>query len=298
MKNETIASDIIRALALAKAKERDAGTKRGLTTSIDSGHGQQHALEKAIAARAEHVAAQEDVKRIPAPRRTLAADIIATAERIGLAAAKLGEEYSGDTRYLVTWGQSASASTSTGRGEQYSRSCTYKKTDADHIVTLDPHGAPLLVEHEALRAASARDGLHLIALYPGDRATWVKTKGKAIVSENGWIVGNATMVYHSTKSREHAQQGLTRKLAAHEKEARERRLTQREARRAALVTRLCNGVSATLADAKAMGYCDPGIRAFQQKHHIGNEATLPMLVRTGDPSAALLALKIARKVAR
>lgn len=297
-KHKTTTKDIIRLLALADAAKADAGQRRGLNAAIDATTGQLHALEKAIAANAARTAAMEDVKRIPAPRRTIAANIIATAERIAQAVAELGGDYSGNTRHLVVWGQFATASTATGSGEQYSRSCTYKKTDADHIVTLDPAGVTLLVEDQTLRAASARDGLHLIALYPDGRATWVKTKGKAIISENGWIVGGAAVCYHSTASLEHAKQGLARKLAAMEKEARARRLTQREERRAALVARLCNGVSATLADALKLGYCVPGIRAFQGKHCIGDEATLPQLIRTGEPSAVRLALTIARNVKR
>lgn len=64
------------------------------------------------------------------------------------------------------------------------------------------------------------------------------------------------------------------------------------------MARLCNGAHATLADAKSLGYCEPGIRAFQTRHGIGDAATLPELVRTGDPSAVRLALKIARTVKR
>lgn len=67
---------------------------------------------------------------------------------------------------------------------------------------------------------------------------------------------------------------------------------------AALVARLCHGVTATLADARAMHYCEPGIRAFQERHGVGDTATLPELIRTGDPSAVRLALSIARKVRR
>jgi hypothetical protein len=191
----------------------------------------------------------------------------------------------------------ASATTHTSKGDQYSRGCTYKKTDADHLVTLDPAGVARLVESEPLRTLSARDGLHLIALYPDDSAVWVKSHGKAITSERGWIIGNAAVCYHSTKSREHAQKGFEKKHAAHLAELRQRRLSDKQARRVRLIARLCGSVKATLADAKALGFCEPGIAAFQARHGIGNEATLPQLIRTGDPSATRLARSLARKLA-
>ena len=298
MKNETIAKDITTTLELTKATDAETKARRELDASITAGTHQPQALGRAIAARNAHLAAQAALKRIPAPRRTLAASIIPTAERIGGEAAHLGSEYSGETCYRVNWATMADATTTTSRGEQYSRGCTFRKTDVDHIVTLDPAGVAALVEAEPLRTLSARDGLPLIALYPDNRAVWVRSKGKAITAERGWIVGNAAVCYHSTKSREHAQKGFERKHAAHLKDLRERRLTHKEARRAALVARLCHHATATIGDARAMGYCTPGIQSFQSRHGIGDEATLPQLVKTGDPSAVRLALKIARSVRR
>ena len=57
-----------------------------------------------------------------------------------------------------------------------------------------------------------------------------------------------------------------------------------------------NKFIATIADARAMGYCEPGIESFQAKHGIGDSASLPALVRTGNPDAIRLALKLARRV--
>jgi hypothetical protein len=54
-------------------------------------------------------------------------------------------------------------------------------------------------------------------------------------------------------------------------------------RRARLVARLCDGIAATITDAKSLGYCEPGIRQFQARHGIGDVA---------------LALSIARKAGR
>lgn len=297
MKNETIASDITRTLAARKATIRRKNTLARVLIEIDAGRDHAPATNAAIAARLASLAADSDLARTPAPRRTLAAHIIEMAEALGKTAAQVGEEYSGETEYLVNWGTLATASTATGQGAQYSRACTYRKTDADHIVTLDPLGVALLVESETLRIASKRDGLHLIALYPDDSAVWVKPKGKAITSERGWIVAEGPVCYHSLKSRDHARAGLVKKLAAEAKEQAARRQSAKINRRARLVARLCNGITATIADAKSSGYCDPGIRAFQSRFAIGDAATLPELVRTGDPSAVALALRIARTAA-
>jgi hypothetical protein len=210
----------------------------------------------------------------------------------------MGGDYSGATNYFVQWGDKADASTATGQGEQYSRGCTYKKTDADHVVTLDPAGVSRLVEEEEIRQASARDGLPLIAYYPDGSAVWVRSKGKAIVSERGWIARHGATCYHSTKSMADALTKYARKVKAAQREEVKRRKDRKATRRARLVARLCDGIAATITDAKALGYCEPGIRAFQTRHGIGDVATLPQLVRTGNPSAVALALSIARKAGR
>lgn len=61
-------------------------------------------------------------------------------------------------------------------------------------------------------------------------------------------------------------------------------------------SRLCCNVFATVKDAKNHGYCEPGIRAFQDAHGISDSASLPQLVRTGNAFAIRLALSIARKI--
>jgi hypothetical protein len=223
----------------------------------------------------------------------MAQSAVTMAMEIGKQAARLGDSYSGDTGYGASWGDKACAETSTDRGEQYSRSCTYRKTDASHHVSMEPSGVPCLVENEALRQCSIRDGLHLIALYPDSSCVWVRNKGKAIVSERGWIAGNASVCYHSTESMAHATKGFDRKLATLRREQEQRRKSHKEERRARLIARLCS-ITATLQDAKSLGYCTPGIQAFQSRHGIGDTATLPQLMATNDASAVRLALHIAR----
>ena len=299
MKHQTKVKDIAATVAVKQSKAHaEAVASRALDNlrrHIETGHPLDDTTAKARAAQLDACRAADTLARVPRQRRDIAAATVTMAEDLARKAAHQGAYYSGDTTYRVGWGDKATAHTETGYGDQYSRSCKYHRTDATHVVTLCPEGVPELVEREALRRVSAADGLHLIDLRPDGSAVWVRAKGKAIVAESGWVAGNARCCYHSTESAKHAREGFARKLARLEKEDRERRQRTKGERRARLVSRLCN-VTATIEDAKALGFCQPGIEAFQQRHGIGDKATLPELVRTGDPSAVRLALSIARKV--
>jgi hypothetical protein len=301
MKHETKVKDIQSLIAANKAEKRAAtqrnAAKAAAERAIDYGVANAPDVMVAIATAREAIAAKNQTEKafagLPRERRTMAQSAITMAMEIGKQAARLGCSYSGDTSYGASWGEKACAETSTDKGEQYSRKCTYRKTDASHHVSMDPSGVPCLVENEALRQCSIRDGLHLIALYPDSSCVWVRNKGKAIVSESGWIAGNASVCYHSTESKEHATMGFERKLATLRREQEQRRKSHKEERRARLIARLCS-ITATLQDAKSLGYCTPGIQAFQSRHGIGDTATLPQLMATNDASAVRLALHIAR----
>jgi hypothetical protein len=171
-------------------------------------------------------------------------------------------------------------------------------------VSLSPEWAVLLAEREDVAVLSERDGLPLIGIHADGRACWVKTKRGAITSETGWIAHFGATCYHSTTSQRAAEQGLAKKLAsqrafwASAAEARKNAAQYaKDERRARLVARLCN-VDATIADAIALGYCRPGIEAFQSHHHIGDSAPLRALLASGNASAVRLALAVARKVRR
>lgn len=314
MKHETKTNDLAALVALSQAEdnERAAGNRLAALSRErypDPDKASRAALAVHEAATATDSTRADHMKRPPA-RRNLAAATLATAQECARRALMDGGSYSGSTATHTAWGDTPSARTTTGDGDQYSRSCTYHKTDATHTVTLDPAGCPLLHQHrDGLVAASARDGLPLIALYPLPtkearaypgtyRAVWVVTKGKRIEHVNGWVSGSASVFFHATTSPEAARKGYETKHARHLAELAERRRTRKDHRRASLVARLCHGVTATLADARAMHYCEPGIRAFQERHGVGDTATLPELIATGDPSAVRLALVIARKVRR
>lgn len=302
MKAKPIVSAIVKAIAHKDAEVKATRTRNIMLETMDHAakRGQDapaHYIAEHLLALTEAANADAAFRKLPPAMREQASRSITIATALARSIAeRCGGRYSGQTSDVAEWGTIATAHTSTSRGDRYSGKCTYSKTDATHIVTLDPAGVPLLIESEALRHASARDGLHLIALYPDGSAVWVKTRGKAIVSERGWVAGNGACCYHSTKSLEHAQKGFERKHATVVAELRQRRLTNKQARRVRLIARLCGHVEATMDDAHALGYCDPGIRAFQAKHGLGDTASLPELVRTGDANAVRLALSIARKV--
>jgi hypothetical protein len=239
---------------------------------------------------------------IPGSRREAAKTLHDSA--LGYArdiAHRLGGSYSGATRIAAQWGEQATARTTTDTGGRYSRSCIYRKTDAKHIITLSADTTPYLMQSERIRIASAAEGLRLISLTPAGECTWVRAKGKALVSEAGWIAYSPDFggtCYHSTQSRAHAESGLSRKLSITRREAQAAAASRKATRRLQLIARLCRNVVATVDDARALGYCSPGIAAFQSRHGIGDRATLPELMQTGDPAAQRLALCLARQVSR
>jgi hypothetical protein len=136
------------------------------------------------------------------------------------------------------------------------------------------------------------------------QTVWVANKsGKTIESVEGWIAHDIALsvTCHSTIGVADAKSGLARKLEALEAERQHREALNesdpRQMRRARLIARLCGNATATIKDARKLGFCIPGIRAFRARHGIDPKASLPDLIRTGDPNATKLALYIARKTA-
>lgn len=309
MKTQTKIDDLKKLIAAESGRHRADLDTAALTAAIplESRDRIIAILDRSIASRAEAAKVAAPLDKLPPARRELAAATAKAALEIGRRAALSGESYSGATNYRATWSDSASpsAGTYTDKGAQYSRKCTFKKTDADHVVHVSPEWSPLLVEREELRTLSDRDGLPLIGIAEDGRCAWVKRKGKAITSEIGWIAFFGSICYHSTISQSDADKGLARKLSAARREWADEQIRQldrvksaKEERRARLVARLCGSIVATVADARALGFCPPGIEQFQAQHGIGSSATLPSLIRTGNPSAIRLALAIARRVNR
>jgi type II secretory pathway pseudopilin PulG len=321
MKTQTRILDILATLAARDTATTARIQRSGLddhTTHILSLEGPP-VLDPVIISRAHRAriaadAAAADLAKRPKNRRDQAAQAVTIAEAIALRAARRqGGSYSGDTTHAVRWNTdtshtTANAHTVTSSGEAYSgKARKYCKTDALHVVRLDPAGIPALVENEALRESSSRDGLPLISLKDDGSAVWLTSSGKQILSQAGWVIGNGTLCYHSTKSREDAQKGFDKKHALHLQQQAEQAERYRSfkaspafkaERRARLIARLCGSLTATIADARALGYCTPGIESFQREHGVGDTATLPQLIKTGNHSAVSLALHLARKAAK
>lgn len=211
---------------------------------------------------------------------------------------------SGSVEFVIKWTTASRPYTQTmsSSGEQYSRRCTYRKTDATHIVCLSPEWAAEWTQADA--DASMRDGIALVGLKADRQACWLTIKNRSLHLTEGWFVVDGPHSYHSKESLEHAQKGLAKKAAAWQKhlaqEAQRRAEGRkkideyhRSERRVRMLARRCS-LRATIADARGLGFCSVGIQQFQQRFGIGDEATLPELVRTGDPSACRLAFHIAR----
>lgn len=301
MKTKTKIEDLKKLIALEKAKDAEHRTKYELSGVVEvarlSGSGiAADALQRAQDAHAVTSAAEQVFASLPRLRREQANAIRAAASTVAISAARVGKQYSGVTNYSVIWSDATDAKTVVESGTQYSRSCKFRMSDAHHKVYICPDDILHLVENQDAGWASKRDGIHLIGLREDGSAKWVKLSNKAIHMVSGWYVYRDGIGYHSTVSLEHCQKGLARKIKLSEQERIAAMRDAKSARRARLVARLCDGVLASVADAREMGFCEAGIQQFQSQFGIGDVASLPELVRTGDPSATALAFKIARRI--
>ena len=244
------------------------------------------ALLPLIAARDLRDAARKPYGRLPCDARRDAMDQV---EHAKVLSRYWGAELSGKCTRVLEWGTSVSASSATSKGSRYPGKA-WHKTDVVHTITLCPETFPSIhfIRSDA-RRRSNEDGLAIIADHGKDEYTWLVVKAGKLSTQRGWFVYRDGETFHSTKSRDHAVRSLDKKI-------RIKRAEKKASRRERLVARLCKNTTATLADAKALGYCDPGIAAFQSRHGIGDTATLPQLMATGDPSAVRLALTLARKI--
>ena len=294
--------------ALARLIERDAAAVLAeeaanhaaqMARHAHKAEGASTAAVQAWEAANAATAANEAWKAIAKPQRDYATATALTALGIAGHAARFGGRFSGETRYVAAWGPATTARTTKTKGDQYSRRCTYKKTDATHSVTVTAEGIVDLIDAPNISAESDAEGLALIAYTAATgKAIWVEEKAKSIRAVSGWIGTHEGFIYHSEKSADDAARGAARKAAAHARSVKRSKEDATAERRARLVVRLCRGAVATVADALAAGYCPAGIRSWQERNGIGDAAPLAELVRTGDPMATRLALDLARKVKR
>lgn len=305
MKRETKIRAMERLIGM-RAARAVAEEAVGTATAACSSTLESDAVAAATAAwRANQAADAADAawRSLAKGQRDFAAKAVEAAVAMGDAAVSLGGSYSGTTGRDVVWGAETAAKTVVCDGDRYSRRCTYRKKDARHEVTISVDGMVDLVDSPELVAASRDEGLPLISYRAATgEAAWVVVKNKRLAVEHGWIAtaGGVSdfVLYHSTESIDHAVRGASRKAGEAARAAERERKGALADRRARLVIRLCRGVTATVADALAAGYCPAGIRAWQERNGIGDEAPLADLVRTGDPLATRLAFDLARKVRR
>lgn len=201
--------------------------------------------------------------KIPLAKRNECVELHKWLIEYGTKIAKNGGDYSGKVSHLVHFSNVSGAGTVTGDGGKYSRSCQYSKTSADHNVTFNYDNAHILKQNEELVNMSARDYLYLIELVPLKsgtfKATWVRTKGKQIVSEWGWVAKMGDIMYHSTTSEEHCMSALKRKFKIAKTQSRE-----------AVMSRIQNAETLKLADIrKITGWCQAGCKEWLARHMDG-----------------------------
>jgi len=310
MKHATKTADLVLAarntLATAEAEAKKEIMINRSTDSIERAHA---ALDAYRTANTSAAISRSSWQAVPLARRELAETTLTICLHFGRTAAATGQEYSGITKPHATINPqigTPTASTETSAGDNYSGTARkYRKTDASHIVTLAPDWCPLLAGRQEIAMLSAATGLNLIGIHPDGRHAWVQRAGKQIKAVIGWIATFGEAIYHSTESQEHADRGLARQLRIeaqswHDNEpTRQQQQQARKAdRRARLIARLCSTLTASIADARDLGYCPAGIANFQQTHGISDTATLRQLMDSNDARAQRLALHIARKVTR
>ena len=250
-------------------------------------------------------------QQIPRKRRLRAENLHKIVLKTAESAFELGGYYSGQTTRSIIWKGPPAAKTVRDTGERYCKSEWWCRTDATHTLDLDFDGVLAMERYAELLDQSAAEGLPIIALYRLKRrphvyqVVWAQQgKGKTIKSVSGWIAYDPArnLMYHSTISAGDAWKGLMEKIIVMIEERRHqgalRELSPRMERRVRLISNLCGKIHATIADARKLGYCNPGITAFRRVHGFGSSASLPELVETGNPLAIKLALYLARRVAR
>ena len=190
--------------SLRRCIERTCGGNREVALAV--------AVNEAQASLDAMLIAEAEWKKIPKARRDSAEGQIKLAIDAANWAAKLGGEYSGQTRTAVEWRSFAGAKTETSYGDKYSRSCPYSKTDATHTVSIDARRIHLLTRE--IVQASKRLGKVVVALDEDGRCTWVRCSNKQLVAENGWLAVEGDQIALSSTSLNGARQQLARKAVA------------------------------------------------------------------------------------
>jgi len=256
------------------------------------------AMEETTKANAARIEAEALFAKVPAERRNLAEATWKFAEALNKTTIPY-TGYSGDEAQGLGWTElCANVSTTISKGDAYSRRCKYKKTDAFHLTLFNLAGLIGVYENLDIAAASRQDGLPLISYNPSNgAAVWVETARKRHSSVQGWIFYDpeTRLCFHSDRSAEHAQNGLKRKVKKHTALQKEEARAAAELAEASKAIVEAKEIFATVQEARAFGYCSPGIREFQAKHNLGDTVSLADLAATGDARAQRLAVTLWRK---
>lgn len=296
MKHETRVSDLTKTAELYSATQRKDKAHKKMCDWIaypsDRSVDVADTYAKLVAARNEVAKAEDAVRKIPLMRRSQTQAMLGLSLSQAHAACLLAKNLSGHCTSSTEFGPLKS-DVRTSRGAPYGGIKKWFKTDRHIKLTIDPEGIPLLYD-KAIQGN--HDGVVLVGAFPDGRVAWAQAYKSGIKVVHGYMARDTSTAisYHSERSQEHADAGLAKKV----QEWRDALPDPKRDRRLRLIARLCHDTKATLKDALSAGFCKPGIESFQARFGIKNTATLPELVKTGDPSAVMLALRLAAKIGR
>lgn len=210
--------------------------------------------------------------------------------RAALGRAGIRTECSGDYSLSVRIGQPA-ASGGSYKGDQYSRQCTYRKTNAYHIITVAP-GIRQLLKSDMLIV----DGLLNIAVKQigtGEyAATWIKQgRGFEIHAVSGYIVAHPTLGTAHGKTISAARAVIAQRKRARQVAGALRTIEQH------LMEYRANGfadLTVRLTDSLRAGNCAVGTEAWIEKHFPGRtEATIRDIIAVEDQHRFVVAACLA-----
>lgn len=181
------------------------------------------------------------------------------------------DSYSGETMTTILTGK-PNAYTTTSAGDQYSRSCKYRMTDAEHVITVPSDWYRSVYK----RGLARIDGMMTLSAEPVDadgytvyRAVWIRSKGKQLTAQHGYIAIDPEHGAAHAATEAAAKGLLTRR-------ANEARLARHEAKiRADLQDMHLNGyasITVTIGDSIAAGNCKPGTFEFRDRHFPGRDS--------------------------
>lgn len=194
-------------------------------------------------------------QKIPKDRQQWVCDASNACVSLGMKIDAILPRISGQASVKVLLGKHVSVSCTTSKGEKYSNSCKYSKTDGDVKLTINADAVIGLMDsrNSDVISGSFTDGLPVISVNKVSNDVWAcrwvqKSRGYSIKIVSGWIAMGGGVCFHSTKSPEHASAGLKRKNGGDVGDLTESKVITR---------RMIQN---------ATGWCGPGIQAWIDKY--------------------------------